>query len=149
MATILVVDDEPDVVEIVRTRLERDGHYVISAANGPAAVTNAVNRRPDLILLDIMMPGMDGFEVLRQLKGSHHTARIPVILLTARVEYGARARAWEMYAEQYITKPFDLDVLSRTVQEVLAARESRDAATVAEDAQEEAPDPSANISKKS
>jgi CheY-like chemotaxis protein len=120
MATILVVDDEPDVVEIVRVRLERDGHTLIGVTNGPAALTNALTRFPDLIVLDLMMPGMDGFEVLRQLKGNPHTAKTPVILLTARADYSAKAQAWEMYADHYVTKPFDLDVLAQTVQNALA-----------------------------
>lgn len=120
MATILVVDDEPDVVEIVRVRLERDGHALIGVTSGAAALTNALTRPPDLIVLDLMMPGMDGFEVLRQLKSNPHTANTPVILLTARADYGAKAQAWEMYADHYITKPFDLDVLAQTVQNTLA-----------------------------
>ena len=120
MATILAVDDEPDVIEIVRLRLMRDGHTVLTAANGPAAISNAVNRQPDLILLDLMMPGMDGFEVIQELKGSPHTVDIPVIFVTARGDYGAKAQAWEQYASGYITKPFDLDALAGTVQSVLA-----------------------------
>ena len=130
MATILAVDDEPDVLEIVRLRLMRDGHTVLTSANGPAAISNAVNRQPDLILLDLMMPGMDGFEVIQELKASPHTVDIPVIFVTARGDYRAKAEAWERYASGYITKPFDLDALAETVRRVLAGERAPEEASL-------------------
>ena len=122
MATILVVDDEPDVVEIVRFRLERDGHTIISAADGPTGLVSALTRRPDLVILDVMMPGMDGFEVLRRLKADARTAEMPVIMLTARADFSSVAKGWSMDVDNYVTKPFDVDELAETVKNVLTFR---------------------------
>ena len=122
MATILVVDDEPDLVEIVRFRLEREGHTILSAADGPTGLVAAFTRHPDLVILDVMMPGIDGFEVLRRMKSEPRMANIPVVMLTARTDYSAKATAWEEYAQTYVTKPFDLDELTAAVNSLLASR---------------------------
>ena len=119
MATILVVDDEPDVVEIVRVRLEREGHTVLTAPDGQTGLMLTLTRQPDLVILDIMMPGLDGFEVLRQIKSDPRMTDTPVIMLTARGDYSAKAEAWEQYAHAYITKPFDGDTLVETVKNAL------------------------------
>ena len=124
MATILVVDDEPDIVEIVRFRLERDGHTVVAAADGESGLARVLADEPDLIVLDVMMPGLDGFEVLRRLKREPAYAAMgaatPVLLLTARADFTARSHGWEEYANEYVTKPFNLDELARTVQNLLS-----------------------------
>ena len=122
MAAILVVDDEPDVVEIVRVRLEREGHSVASAADGPTGLMSAFVRQPDLVILDVMMPGIDGFEVLRRMKNDARTARTPVILLTARTDFSSVARGWNMDVDNYVTKPFEVDELAETVRNVLTYR---------------------------
>nr|CAA9296911.1 hypothetical protein AVDCRST_MAG63-4871 [uncultured Armatimonadetes bacterium] len=122
MATILVVDDEPDVVEIVRFRLERDGHTVLSAGDGPMGLVNAYTRHPDLIILDVMMPGIDGFEVLRRMKNDSRTAQTPVIMLTAKADFSSIAKGWNMDVDNYVTKPFDVDELADTVKNVLNFR---------------------------
>ncbi len=122
MATILVVDDEPDVVEIVRLRLERDGHIILSAPNGQAALMAAITRHPDLVVLDVMMPGLDGFEVLRRLKHGAHTADLPVIMLTAKTDFSSVAQGWSLNADNYVTKPFKVDELAQIVKDVLVAR---------------------------
>ena len=122
MATILVVDDEPDLVELVRFRLERDGHTIISAADGPTGLMAALDRHPDLVILDVMMPGLDGFEVVRRMKNDARTANTPVILLTARADFGSVAQGWNMDVDNYVTKPFAVDELAQTVQNVLAYR---------------------------
>ncbi len=122
MATILVVDDEPDVVEIVRFRLEKEGHTVISAADGPTGLISAVSRHPDMVILDVMMPGMDGFEVLRRMKNDARTAQTPVIMLTAKADFSSVAQGWNMDVDNYVTKPFEVDDLAETVKNVLTFR---------------------------
>lgn len=122
MATILVVDDEPDMVEIVRFRLERDGHTVYSAADGPAGLVGAFTRNPDLVILDVMMPGFDGFEVVRRLKNDGRTAQTPIIMLTAKADFDSVARGWNMDVDNYVTKPFEVDELADTVKNILAYR---------------------------
>ena len=85
--TIMVVDDNPDIITIVKTILEGKGYTVLSASSGPELLNLLKNQKPDLIILDIMMPEMDGLEVLSQLKAVSETATVPVILLTAKVQY--------------------------------------------------------------
>lgn len=104
--TIMVVDDNPDIITIVRTILEGKGYSVMSAYSGPELLTRLEEQKPDLIVLDIMMPQMDGLEVLTRLKGVPDTASIPVILLTAKVQYEDVLGGYKLGADYYITKPF-------------------------------------------
>ena len=104
--TIMVVDDNPDIITIVRTILEGKGYSVMSAYSGPELLTRLEGQKPDLIVLDIMMPQMDGLEVLTRLKGAADTASIPVILLTAKVQYEDVLGGYKLGADYYITKPF-------------------------------------------
>ncbi len=104
--TIMVVDDHPDLVEILRITLESKGFNVRCAYSGKELLAVLEKEKPDLILLDIMMPQMDGLEVLYRLKGNSDTASIPVIFLTAKVLYDDVIRGYNTGAEYYITKPF-------------------------------------------
>lgn len=104
--TIVVVDDNPDIITIVRTILEGKGYNVFSAISGPELLNLLKTEKPDLIILDIMMPEMDGLEVLTRLKGMTETATIPVILLTAKVQYEDVLGGYKLGADYYITKPF-------------------------------------------
>jgi DNA-binding response OmpR family regulator len=104
--TIIVVDDNPDIVNIVRTILEGKGYKVISAYSGAELFTRLKEETPDLIILDIMMPEMDGLEVLTRIKSVSETASIPVILLTAKVQYEDVLGGYKLGADYYITKPF-------------------------------------------
>ncbi len=104
-STIMVVDDHPDLVEILRFRLESEGFNVRCAYSGKDLFAVLEEQKPDLIILDIMMPQMDGLEVLTQLKGDPDTASIPAILLTAKVQYEEVLRGYKMGADYYITKP--------------------------------------------
>lgn len=104
--TIMVVDDNADIITIVKTILEGNGYEVICASSGPELFTHLDKRKPDLIVLDIMMPQMDGLEVLTRLKGAADTASIPVILLTAKVQYEDVLGGYKLGADYYITKPF-------------------------------------------
>ena len=104
--TIMVVDDNPDIITIVKTILEGKGYTVFSASSGPELLSLLKDHKPDLIILDIMMPEMDGLEVLTRLKGMADTATIPVILLTAKVQYEDVLGGYKLGADYYITKPF-------------------------------------------
>ena len=104
--TIMVVDDNPDIITIVKTILEGKGYKVLSAYSGPELLTCLEGQKPDLIVLDIMMPQMDGLEVLTRLKGAPDTSSIPVILLTAKVQYEDVLGGYKLGADYYITKPF-------------------------------------------
>ncbi len=104
--TIMVVDDNPDIITIVKTILEGKGYTVLSAFSGIELLNLVKNQKPDLIILDIMMPEMDGLEVLSRLKAVSDTATIPVILLTAKVQYEDVLGGYKLGADYYITKPF-------------------------------------------
>jgi len=104
--TIMVVDDNPDIITIVKTILEGKGYKVHSAASGAELLNMLKDQKPDLIILDIMMPEMDGLEVLSRLKAASDTATIPVILLTAKVQYEDVLGGYKLGADYYITKPF-------------------------------------------
>ena len=102
---ILVVDDEPDILSVLVYHLSREGFRVTAAIDGEAAIA-AAETLPDLIVLDIMLPVMDGYEVLRTIRSNELTRRIPVILLTARLQEEERVRGFEYGADDYVTKPF-------------------------------------------
>ena len=104
--TIMVVDDNPDIITIVKTILEGKGYSVFSASSGAELLNMLKVQNPDLIILDIMMPEMDGLEVLSRLKAMSETATIPVILLTAKVQYEDVLGGYKLGADYYITKPF-------------------------------------------
>ncbi len=112
---VLVVDDEPKIVDVVRTALERNHFDVVTASTGEQALAEAKNQRLDLILLDVAMPLMDGFEVLSRLRADKDTSRIPVVMVTAKSDTHSIFRAKELWAADYLLKPFDLDVLLSTV----------------------------------
>jgi DNA-binding response OmpR family regulator len=102
---ILVVDDEAHIVEFVRGYLERDGYEVLTAADGDTAVAIAEEARPDLLVLDVMLPGRSGFDVLRALRGGG--SAVPVIMLTARDDVIDRVAGLELGADDYVVKPFE------------------------------------------
>jgi two-component system phosphate regulon response regulator PhoB len=103
---ILVVDDEPDILSLLVYQLSREGYRVSTAVDGRSALSTAREERPDAIVLDLMLPGVDGYEVLRNLREDDDTSEIPVILLTARKEEEERIRGFEIGADDYVTKPF-------------------------------------------
>lgn len=122
MATVLVVDDESDVRELVRLNLSLDGHRVLGAADGDEALDLAGEENPDLILLDIMMPRRDGWDTLGAMKSKGQgLAEIPVLVLTARSDEVDQLKAAIEGAIKYITKPFSLDTLRSAVSQVLGA----------------------------
>jgi len=104
---ILVVDDDKNVVQIIAVNLHYEGMEVIEAYNGAEALAKVETARPDLILLDIMMPDLDGIEVCRRLKQDASTADIPIIMLTAKTMDEDMLAGWEAGADDYLTKPFN------------------------------------------
>ena len=105
-AKILVIDDEKDVLEVLRLVLSRSGYEVTASSSGMEGLASAQSERPDLVLLDIMMQRMDGWEVLRALKSGAETRDIPVVILSARVEPKDKIRGLQEGAVDYVTKPF-------------------------------------------
>jgi DNA-binding response OmpR family regulator len=101
--TILVVDDEPEITDVVRKYLERDGYRVVSAADGRAALAEFHNEKPHLVILDLMLPEIDGWEVARQIRAA---GTVPIIMLTARGDEADRLLGLGLGADDYITKPF-------------------------------------------
>lgn len=116
---ILVVDDDPNMRELVGYNLRLDGHEVLLAASAADGILAAQGDVPDLILLDVMMPGMDGLEALPILKRDPRTAQVPVFMLTAKGRMGDVERAFAVGADDYITKPFDPAKLSQMVAQKL------------------------------
>jgi DNA-binding response OmpR family regulator len=119
---VLVADDDPDILALVRFRLEREGYDVVSAADGQAALELALDHTPDLAVLDVMMPRLDGYEVTRRLREHEATKGMPIILLTARVGESDLERGFEMGADGYVTKPFSPQMLRERVQAALGTR---------------------------
>lgn len=103
---VLVVDDEPDILSILVYHLSREGYRVSTAVTGRTAISSAVAETPDLVVLDLMLPEMDGYEVLAQLRQHESTRATPVILLTARTEEEERLKGFDVGADDYVTKPF-------------------------------------------
>ncbi len=113
---ILVVDDEENIRKLVHYNLILDGYDVIMAVDGKEGLEKAIQEKPDLILLDIMMPEMDGLEVCSRLKKNPETRDIPIFMLSAKGQMQDLEDAFEMGADNYITKPFDVDKLSEIIQ---------------------------------
>jgi len=128
--TVLVVDDDRPMRALCRASLEEAGFRVLEAAGGEEALESVRDERPDLILLDIMMPGISGWEVTSALLADRSTDQIPIIFISGRRELADRVRAFGLGAQDYVTKPFDPTALARTVAKTLAEidRGERDAA---------------------
>ena len=119
---VLVADDDDDIRDLVAFRLDRAGYEVVRAADGEEALALAKQHRPDLAVLDVMMPKLTGYDVTRELRANAETSRIPVILLTARVQEADVARGFEAGADDYVKKPFSPQELKARVQAVLGRR---------------------------
>ncbi|MFN3476448.1 MAG: response regulator [Candidatus Methylomirabilales bacterium] len=105
-AKVLVVEDEQDIVELVRYHLEREGFRVVAAADGSGALRAMAEEKPDLVILDLMLPGVDGLEVCRRLRRDPSTVRLPILMLTAKGEEVDKVVGLELGADDYVTKPF-------------------------------------------
>ena len=118
---VLVADDDADVRELVEFRLARAGYAVITAADGEQAVAVAIERRPDLCVIDVMMPKLDGYEVTERLREHEELAGVPILLLTASVQEAAVDRGFAVGADDYIKKPFSPRELLERVAAALSA----------------------------
>lgn len=130
--TILIVEDEEDIRELVRYNLARERYEILEAETGEAGLKLAARNKPDLILLDLMLPGKDGMEICRELKRSDDTRAIPVIMMTARGEESDVVAGLEIGADDYVVKPFSPKVLVARVKTILR-RQSADEAPSEED----------------
>jgi two-component system alkaline phosphatase synthesis response regulator PhoP len=120
---ILIVDDEPDLVETVRYPLEMEGYQVLVAYNGEEGLNQARKDSPDLIILDLMLPKLDGYKVCRLLKFDERYKHIPILMLTAKTQEKDRLLGKETGADEYMTKPFDIDQLLEKVKSYLSKTE--------------------------
>jgi DNA-binding response OmpR family regulator len=119
---VLVADDDEDILDLVTFRLERSGYAVIQARDGEEALERAMNELPDLAVLDVMMPKVDGFELTRRLRAEAVTSRMPIIVLTARAQDADVQRGFDAGADDYIRKPFSPEELRARVQAILGRR---------------------------
>ena len=118
---VVVADDEEDILDLVTTIIERSGHEVLPVRDGAAALAAIRERRPDLVILDIAMPEVDGLEVLRRLRSDARTSELPVLLLSARAQEDDVRLAFATGANAYVKKPFSPGELSRRVDNLLGA----------------------------
>jgi len=116
---VLVIDDEAPIRLLCRVNLEAEGMEVLEAADGPSGLEKARAERPDVVLLDVMMPGLDGWRVAEELLDDPNTERIPIVFLTARAELRDRARGIDLGGVDYVTKPFNPVELAPLVRELL------------------------------
>jgi len=120
---VLIIDDEENLCFFIKANLEMENRYqVLVATNGKKGLSMAGWDKPNIILLDIMMPGMDGFEVLKRLKESEKTASIPVIMLTALQDEDSKMKAASLYGEDYIVKPIAIEDLKARIDSTLSGR---------------------------
>ena len=119
MARILVVDDEPAIRQLIVFTLDDLGHTVLEAANGEEAIAAVNEHHPDLLLLDVMMPKVDGWAVLRELRRTGLKRNTRVVLLTAKSGENDFVNGWKLGVDEYLTKPFDPDELAISVNEIL------------------------------
>ena len=116
---ILVVDDEVQLVEMVKIRLEANDYEIITAYDGQEALEKARNEKPDLIILDLRLPKLDGYTVCRMLKFDEKYKSIPILMFTARVQESDKKMGQEVGADAYITKPFDPQILLSKIKEFI------------------------------
>jgi len=121
---ILLVDDEPDLVQMISLRLKSVGYEVVTACDGQEALEQVKQTKPDLLILDLMLPKLDGYKVCRLLKFDERTKELPILIFTARAQEQDIKLASECGADAYLTKPFEAKVLLGKLQELLAARKT-------------------------
>ena len=119
MAPVLLVDDDPKIRELLRHYVERDGHRTLDAANGEVAVTTALRARPDLVVLDVMLPGLDGFEVAHRIRAA---SDVPILMLTARSGDSDKVVGLDVGADDYVVKPFSPRELMARIRALLRRR---------------------------
>jgi two-component system alkaline phosphatase synthesis response regulator PhoP/two-component system response regulator VicR len=126
MPRILAVDDEPNIVRLIQVNLERHGYQVETANNGAQALAKIRENRPDLLVSDVMMPEMDGFELLKNIRMDAELSELPVIMLTAKTQDADVMRGYSHGADMYLTKPFNPAELLQFVKRVLSSSSGGD-----------------------
>jgi len=116
---ILIVDDDPPIVELLKFSLESAGYNVVVAVDGDEAIKKAQSEKPDLILLDIMLPTRDGYSVLEEMRGTEKYKILPIVIMSAKVQEVDISYGLELGANDYFTKPLDLDKLEKRVEELV------------------------------
>lgn len=124
MAKILIVDDEPNLVKLLKSILEGNGYDVIVACDGQDGLDKTYQEKPDLIILDVMLPKMDGYEVCKMLRSDAQSRDIPIIMLTGRTEAQDIRMGMDLGAVSYVQKPFNPDMLLGIIQGLAGARKS-------------------------
>jgi len=124
MARVLVIDDEPDVLLLCRVNLQHAGHDVLEALDGDRGLQQAVDGHPDAVVLDLMLPTLDGYGVLKALQTDERTRDIPVLVLTAKAQREDRIRCWEEGASEYMTKPFSPAALASALARMIDMSET-------------------------
>ena len=119
---VLIADDDEDILQLLAFRLERAGYETVQAQNGKQALQLALDLQPALAVLDVMMPGLDGYDVTRELRRNERTSTMPVILLTARAQASDVSRGLAAGADDYLKKPFDAQDLKDRVERLLRPR---------------------------
>jgi len=128
--TILIVDDEEDIIELIKYNLKNEGYAILTALTGEEALKIAKKSQPDLIVLDLMLPGIDGLEVTKHLKNSEPTQEIPIVMLTAKGEESDIITGLELGANDYISKPFSPKVLVARIRAILRRRRKNSPGTM-------------------
>ncbi|MCX5715008.1 MAG: response regulator [Candidatus Omnitrophica bacterium] len=121
---ILLVDDEPHIITMLENRMKHAGYEVITASDGQEGLTKAQKEKPDLIILDLMLPKLDGYKVCRMLKFDEKYKHIPIIMFSARAQEGDKKMGEEVGADGYVIKPFEPQVLLGKIKDLLADKES-------------------------
>ena len=120
-ARVLVVDDDPQVLKLLRLNFEMEGYDVDAAPDGAAALAAAARRRPDAVVCDVMMPGMDGLEVVRRLRADPELSKVPIVVVSAKAQRSDMRDGVAAGADEYVTKPFDpqdvLDAVARLLED--------------------------------
>jgi CheY-like chemotaxis protein len=122
MPRVLVVDDDPQVLRLLRLNFEMEGYDVVSATNGEEALQHVRGDSPDVVVCDVMMPGIDGLEVVRRLRADPDTVTLPLVVVSAKAQRGDIREGLNLGADAYVTKPFDPAELLEIVAELLAKR---------------------------
>ncbi|HET6654622.1 MAG TPA: response regulator [Gammaproteobacteria bacterium] len=122
MSTVLIVDDSPTEVHVFRGWLEKQGHHVMTAENGQEGIARAKTEKPDAIIMDVVMPGMSGFQATRQLSRDTDTSQIPVLIVTTKDQETDKIWGMRQGAVDYLVKPITEDQLTAKIQEVIDAR---------------------------
>jgi two-component system phosphate regulon response regulator PhoB len=119
---ILIIEDDPGVLRATSYMLEKEGYQVFTAQNGLEGLKKAQNSNPDLLILDVMLPGIDGFEICHSLRGEPETADMPILMFSAKGQEADKATGLKVGADYYLTKPVDRTVLLEKVADLLAAK---------------------------